>query len=107
MFQPRKISSSGIAEAVRGRVMIYIHKENELEDVQQQYPAEHYILVDDKLRILASVKEQLGNRVTTIFPRQGHYAHDPDIIGRYPDADHTIAGIGDLLARQPVEWRLG
>ena len=106
VFQPRKIAASGIGEAVGERIMIYIHKEDELRDVQQQFPGEHYVLIDDKLRILTSVKEQLGSRVTTIFPRQGHYAHDPEILSKYPKADHTIESISDLLARDPVDWRV-
>ena len=106
VFQPRKIACSGIGKAVEERVMIYIHKEDELDDVQKQFPADHYVLVDDKLRILSSVKEQLGSRVTTIFPRQGHYAHDPEIVSRYPNADHTIEAISDLLARDPIDWRV-
>jgi FMN phosphatase YigB (HAD superfamily) len=97
VFQPHKIRRSGINAAVDGRVMIYIHKEQELEDVQRQYPAERYVLVDDKLRILSVVKEILGSRVTTVFPRQGHYALDEDIVSQYPAADHTIAQIDDML----------
>lgn len=104
VFQPRKIACSGIGKAVGERVMIYIHKEEELDDVQKQFPADHYVLIDDKLRILTAVKEQLGSRVTTIFPRQGHYAHDPENISRYPKADHTIESIGDLLSRDPNDW---
>ena len=104
VFQPRKIACSGIGKAVGERVMIYIHKEEELDDVQKQFPADHYVLIDDKLRILTAVKEQLGSRVTTIFPRQGHYAHDPENISRYPKADHTIEAISDLLSRDPNDW---
>ncbi len=104
VFQPRKIACSGIGKAVGERVMIYIHKEEELDDVQKQFPADHYVLIDDKLRILTAVKEQLGSRVTTIFPRQGHYAHDPENISRYPKADHTIESISDLLSRDPNDW---
>ncbi len=105
VFQPRKIACSGIGTTVGGRVMIYIHKENELDDVQKQFPADHYVLIDDKLRILSSVKKQLGSKVTTIFPRQGHYANDPHIVSTYPKPDHTIESIGDLLSRDPIEWR--
>ena len=77
--------------------MIYIHKEQELDDVEQRYPAEHYVLIDDKLRILSAVKTSWGSRVTTVFPRQGHYALDRQMPARFPPADVTIAGIGDLL----------
>ena len=78
VFQPRKVERSGLFEAVERHVLIYIHKELELDDVERRYPAEHYVLVDDKLRILAAVKKVWGERVTTVFPRQGHYAHDPE-----------------------------
>ncbi len=84
VFQPRKIQRSGLWDAVDGRVLIYIHKENMLDDVEQRYPARHYVMVDDKLRILAEMKKVWGNRLTTIFPRQGHYALDPQNIGNYP-----------------------
>ena len=97
VFQPRKIERSGLLEAVDGNVLIYVHKELELEDVERRYPAEHYVIVDDKLRLLAAFKSSWGNRVTTVFPRQGHYAHDPDILQRYPPADISIDRIGDLL----------
>ena len=97
VFQPLKISRSGLANAVSGRVLIYVHKEQELDEVEQRYPAEHYVLVDDKLRILAAAKKFWGSRVTTIFVRQGHYAVDPKILDSYPPADISIGRIGDLL----------
>jgi FMN phosphatase YigB (HAD superfamily) len=97
VFQPLKISRSGSANAVSGHVLIYVHKEKELDDVEQRYPAEHYVLVDDKLRILAAVKKFWGSRVTTIFVRQGHYAIDPKILASYQRADISIGRIGDLL----------
>jgi len=97
VFQPRKIERSGIFEAVEGHVLIYIHKEEELEDVERRYPAQHYVLVDDKLRILTAVKRVWGARVTTVFPRQGQYAQDRDILARCPSADLTVERIGDLL----------
>jgi FMN phosphatase YigB (HAD superfamily) len=97
VFQPLKISRSGLANAVSGRVLIYVHKEQELDDLEQRYPAEHYVLVDDKLRILASAKKFWGSRMTTIFVRQGHYAVDPKILDSYPPADISIGRIGDLL----------
>ena len=83
--------------AVGGRVLIYIHKERELDDVESRYPTERYVLVDDKLRILTAAKRAWGHRLTTVFPRQGHYAHDPDILAAYPPADITVERIGDLL----------
>ena len=97
VFQPLKISRSGLGNAVSGRVLIYVHKEQELDDVEQRYPAEHYVLVDDKLRILTAVKKFWGSRVTTIFVRQGHYATDPKILASCPPADISIERIGDLL----------
>jgi len=95
VFQPMKIHRSGIFEAVDGRVLIYIHKEEELADVEARHPAAHYVLVDDKVRILAAVKERWGRRLTTVFPRQGHYANAPDV-ERYPAPDVTIDRISDL-----------
>src|SRR5215510_1078689 len=95
VFQPLKINRSGLFEAVEGRVLIYIHKEKELDDVERRYPAEHYVLVDDKVRILTAIKEQWGERLTTVFPRQGHYAHAPEV-ERFPAPDVTIERIGDL-----------
>jgi FMN phosphatase YigB (HAD superfamily) len=97
VFQPRKIQRSGLWDAVEGRVLIYIHKEGMLDDVEQRYPAPHYVMVDDKLRILAEMKKVWGDRLTTIFPRQGHYALDPHNIDKYPAADLTVERIGDLV----------
>jgi FMN phosphatase YigB (HAD superfamily) len=97
VFQPRKVERSGIFEAVEGHVLIYIHKERELQDVERRYPARHYVLVDDKLRILASVKKAWGDRVTAVFPRQGQYAGDPKVLAAYPPTDLAVERIGDLL----------
>ena len=97
VFQPRKIQRSGLWDAVGGRVLIYIHKEQMLEQVQHHFPARHYIMVDDKLRILAAMKDAMRERLTTVFPRQGHYAMDPAIVAGYPAADISIPSIGDLL----------
>jgi hypothetical protein len=80
-------------------VLIYVHKEEALADVERRYPAEHYVMVDDKLRILAAMKQVWGGRVTTVFPRQGKFAQDPQITATYPDApDVTIERIADLLS---------
>lgn len=98
VFQPRKVERSGIYEAVEGNVLIYVHKEEALDDVERRYPARHYVLVDDKLRILSAVKEVWGDRVTTVFPRQGQFAHDASVVALCPAADVTVTGIGDLLA---------
>jgi FMN phosphatase YigB (HAD superfamily) len=97
VFQPRKIERSGLEAAVEGRILVYIHKERELDDVARRFPAEHYVLVDDKLHILAAIKEAWGPWVSTVFVRQGHYAHDPTILATYPPADLTVERIGDLL----------
>jgi len=98
VFQPRKVERSGLWRAFDNRILIYVHKEQELDDVERFYPADHYVLVDDKLRILAAVKKIWGERVTTVFARQGHYAHDPKILGEFPPADIDLAKIGDLVA---------
>ena len=98
VFQPRKAERSGIFEAVEGHVLIYIHKEEELDDVERRYPADRYVLVDDKPRILAAVKKVWGDRVTTVLPRQGQFAHAPDAASYRPAADLTVERIGDLLA---------
>ena len=99
VFQPRKVERAGLWNAVDGHVLIYIHKEEALDDVERRYPADHYVLVDDKLRILTAVKQCWGDRVTTVFVRQGSYAHDAKAISTLPPADVTIASIGDLLNR--------
>ena len=93
-----------MGEAVEGRVLIYVHKENELADVERRHPAAHYVLIDDKLRILTAVKNIWGRRVTTVFVRQGHYALDPKVLAKYPPADVTIERIGDLLAHSLADF---
>jgi len=100
VFQPRKVRRSGLWDAVEGRVLIYLHKERMLDSVRQRYPAARYVMVDDKLRILTAMKGAWGAALTTVFPRQGHYAIDPKEIAAYPAADVTVERIGDLL-----EWR--
>ncbi|HMD49159.1 MAG TPA: HAD family hydrolase [Bryobacteraceae bacterium] len=97
VFQPHKVYRSGLYEAFDGNVLIYVHKEQELADVEQRYPAAHYVIVDDKLRILQAIKEIWRERVTTVFVRQGHYAHDAKVLAQYPAADISINRIGDLL----------
>ena len=97
VFQPRKIQRSGLSAAVEGRVLIYIHKEQMLEAVAKRYPARHYFMVDDKLRILSVMKKQWEDRLTTVFPRQGHYALDRKNSIAYPPADLTVERIGDLV----------
>jgi FMN phosphatase YigB (HAD superfamily) len=97
VFQPLKVERSGLWDAVEGRVLVYIHKERELNDARRRYPGQHYVLIDDKLRILAAVKRVLDRGVTTVFVRQGHYAADPAILAQYPAADVSVARVGDLL----------
>ena len=97
VFQPRKVERSGLWDAVEGRVLIYVHKEQMLADVERHYPARHYIMVDDKLRILTAMKRIWGDRLTTVWPRQGHYALDAKSIAAYPPADLTIERIGDMV----------
>jgi FMN phosphatase YigB (HAD superfamily) len=97
VFQPLKIRRSGLHEAFKGAVLVYVHKEFELKDVEQRYPANNYVLVDDKLRILTAVKKIWRDRVATVFPRQGHYALDQKIVHDFPAADYTIECIADLV----------
>jgi FMN phosphatase YigB (HAD superfamily) len=99
VLQPRKVERSGLYEAVKGHVLIYVHKEEALADVERRYPAERYVLVDDKLRILTAVKQAWKDRVTTVFVRQGKFARDPQVLAAYPPADRTIDRIADLLDR--------
>ena len=98
VFQPRKVERSGLSKAVESQVLIYIHKEEALDDVERRYPAQRYVLVDDKPRILAAVKKIWGERVTTVFPRQGKFARDSSVVASYPAADVTLERISDLLA---------
>jgi FMN phosphatase YigB (HAD superfamily) len=98
VFQPRKVERSGLWQAFYDRVLIYVHKEQELDDVERFYPADHYVLIDDKLGILTAVKKTWGERVTTVFPRQGHYAHDSKILSAFPPADIELARIKDLTS---------
>ena len=102
VFQPRKIMRSGLWDAVEGRVMIYLHKEQMLDAVERRYPARHYVMVDDKLRLLDAMKKIWGPRLTTVFVRQGHYALDLASLSVYPPADIAIEQIGDLAGLQPA-----
>jgi FMN phosphatase YigB (HAD superfamily) len=102
VFQPRKVQRSGLWDAVDGRVLIYIHKEKMLADVEARYPARRFVMVDDKRHILAAMKGTWGERLTTVFPRQGHYAFDPKILASSPAADVTVERIGDLLGWNPT-----
>lgn len=96
VFQPRKVERSGLWDAVEGNVLIYIHKEEMLDDVEERYPARRYVMVDDKLRILDAMRAVWGRRLTTVFPRQGHYALDVDLCSRFAPADVTVERIGEL-----------
>ena len=106
VFQPRKIQRSGIWDAVEGRVMIYLHKEKVLDHMQRRYPADHYVMVDDKPNLLAAMKGTLGARLTTVFVRQGHYALAPDSQSVAPAPDLTIENIGDLLNFKPTDFKV-
>jgi FMN phosphatase YigB (HAD superfamily) len=97
VFQPLKVARAGLWDAVSGHVLIYIHKEQMLDDVEKRYPARHFVLVDDKVRILSAVKQTWGDRVTTVFPRQGHYANDTALVASFPPADMTVERIADLI----------
>jgi FMN phosphatase YigB (HAD superfamily) len=100
VFQPLKLERSGLFDAVEGRVLLYVHKEMELADVARRFPAEHYVFVDDKIRLLTAIKNAWGARVTTVFPLQGHYAADP-AVASYPRPDLTIQRIGELVGYRP------
>ena len=105
VFQPYKVERSGLWAAVAGQVLIYIHKEQVLDDVERRYPARHYVMVDDKLRILTAIKSVWGERVTTVFVKQGHYATDQATLDSYPAADVTIERIADLLDLPETSYR--
>ena len=96
VFQPRKVARAGIRDVADG-LLVYVHKEQELDDVERRYPAERYVLVDDKARILSAAREHWGERVTTVLPLQGQFANDPEVAAAYPVPDVTVQGIADLL----------
>ncbi len=106
VFQPHKVRRSGLYDAFAGAVLIYVHKELELDDVQRRYPADHYVLVDDKVRILTAVKQVWGERVTTVFPRQGHYALDEQAVRSFPAPDCIVDAIGDLVQLDRTALRI-
>jgi FMN phosphatase YigB (HAD superfamily) len=101
VFQPRKVERSGLAEAFDSKVLIYIHKERELDDIEARFPADHYVLIDDKVRILAAFKQAWKARVTTVFPRQGHYAADVKEVAKYRTPDLTVEHVGELANYAP------
>jgi FMN phosphatase YigB (HAD superfamily) len=103
VFQPRKIQRAGIWDAVMGRVLIYLHKERVLDHVQRRFPADHYVMVDDKPNLLASMKSVLGDRLTTVFVRQGHYALAPEAASHQPPPDRVIDRIGELITLHPTD----
>lgn len=100
VFQPRKVERSGLWRAFEGHVLIYVHKEEALDDVVRRYPAKHYVMIDDKLRILDAMKRFWGSRVTTVFARQGHYATDPEVLTKYPHGEIQLNHIADLVAHE-------
>ena len=101
VFQPSKVARAGIGE-VADALLVYVHKEDELEDVERRFPADRYVLVDDKVRILAAAKLHGGERVTTVLPKTGQFANDPDLLAAHPAPDVTIEGVGALLDRQDL-----
>jgi FMN phosphatase YigB (HAD superfamily) len=107
VFQPYKVERSGLRKAVDGNVLIYVHKEEMLDDIERRYPAARYVMVDDKIFVLAAMKAIWKERLTTVFVRQGHYAHDPKIVGASPPADITIDTIGELQDLAAREWNAG
>ncbi len=104
VFQPRKVQRSGLWDAVDGKVLIYVHKEAMLDDLRRLYPARRYVIVDDKVRILTAMKAAWGERLVTVFPRQGHYAHDAAVLAANPVPDLTVEAIGDLLESRAERW---
>ena len=96
VFQPRKIQRSGIWDAVDGRVMVCTHKESSLPSMQARFPAAHYAMVDDKPQLLAAMKRVMGENLTTVFVRQGHYAAESATVAIDPPPDRVIERIGDL-----------
>ena len=106
VFQPRKVQRSGIWAAVEGRVLIYVHKEKVLDQVQSRYPARHYVVVDDKSNLLAAMKKKLGSRLTTVFVRQGHYANDTQANLVDPPPDLVIERIADLLPLKLTDFKV-
>src|SRR5579863_1971176 len=104
VFQPRKVTRSGIWDAVEGHVLIYLHKEQMLAAIERHYPARHYVMFDDKLRILTAMKQGWGSRLTTVFVRQGHYALDLANISAYPPADVTLERIGELVSHPLTDF---
>ena len=105
MFQPRKMQLSGLDEALSGHVMICVHKDKEVAEIERRYPAHHYVVVDDKIRLLTAFKKIWGDRVTTVFPRQGQFGLDKVVIAENPPADITIDRIAELLG-EPILARL-
>ena len=97
VFQPIKLRRSGLLDAVDGHAVICVHKEAELAEVERRYPARRYVVIDDKLRLLTAIKQAWGSRVTTVFPRQGQFAFDEQVLATNPPADLTVPQIGDLL----------
>jgi len=105
VFQPHKVYRSGLYEEFNGHVLIYVHKELEMDDVEQRFPADHYVMVDDKLRILEAMKKVWKNKLTTVFVKQDHYANDPKTAGQYPPADVSLERIGDLVNHDTASLR--
>ncbi len=97
VLQPRKIRRAGLWQAVDGRVLIYQNKQQRLADIAHRFPAQHYVMIDDKPDVLVHMKSAWSSRLTTVFPRQGHYAHDQEHRHDQPEPDISIDHIGDML----------
>lgn len=106
VLQPRKVAMSGIADAVEGQVLIYVHKETMLDDVERRYPARHYVMIEDKLRVLDAIKQHWSERVTTVFVRQGHYANDRETLDDYPPAQLMLDNAGELIALDADDFKI-
>lgn len=103
VLQPIKLHRAGLARKVQDRVLVYIHKEKELDDIMQRYPATHYVFVEDNLSILSSVKREWGQRVTTIHIRP--HGHPPDEGRTALQPDITLNDIGDMLRINEADLR--
>ncbi len=106
VFQPRKIRHAGIWDAVQGAVLIYVHKEKVLDHVRRRYPATHYVMIDDKPNLLAAMKDKLGDQITTVFVRQGHYALDAGSNEVRPSPDRVIERIGDVVTLNLSDFKV-
>ncbi|WP_158744178.1 HAD family hydrolase [Acidisphaera sp. L21] len=97
VFQPRKLQGAGLIEPLDRHIMICVHKEAEVAEIERRYPAERYVVIDDKIRLLTAFKKVWGNKVMTVFPRQGQFGLDTKVIAANPPADIDVDRIAQLL----------